>query len=104
MVYRFKELADVALEDKAGFSEIAAFASRHFAQRLYPLVITPTNAARKRVGNECWLENGVKHGENGMMQNPVPDRRFMNMPHLWVADTERKILPMLVLAEFEVAV
>lgn len=53
--------------------------------------------------NKCFLKNRAYHGKYCVMQNPIPDSRFMDMPLLRVADIKPFIRSVLIRLIFQFA-
>lgn len=83
-----EELMNVALEDEARPCAVAAYAPQYLFQRSHRLMRSLALPAGERVGNECWLEERIKHGEDRMMQDAILHRCFVDAALLGIADSE----------------
>ena len=54
------------------------------------------DAAGKRVGYKCWLKNRIQDVENCVVQYPISNRGFMDMPRLRISNPKTAIRPVLI--------
>jgi len=73
-----------------------AYFSCGFFQRRYTFMRSLADSAGKRIGNKGRLKNEVKNLKNRVMQDPVANSGFVNMPYLRVVNIERGVRIMFV--------
>src|SRR5271157_4233052 len=92
MVYAREEFADVALQDPA----LARVVSADLQIKISEAVDCPVCPLPYPAGIRIRYESLIKKGIEGMMQKPVSDARFMDVPRLWIGDFECAIAAMAV--------
>ena len=91
MINGRKELLDVTLERKTFSLSLKNFA-RIYAQPLYSLMCSFIFSARIRIGNKGRFKNRVKETKNRVMDDPIADGSFMDVPQLWIVNIKIDIL------------
>src|SRR5581483_7546385 len=86
VVNAVKKLPYIALERIAFARAVAAHGAEHICQSFYAFVRAFADAAGERIGDKAGLEHRVELLENGVMQNSIAHRRFVNVPQLRVGD------------------
>jgi len=98
-----EKFSHVAFKNKTIGSTVSPDASRLALQNIHAFVSTETNATRKRSRDKRFLKNRIDDQEYCVMQNPVADSRFVNMPLLRIADIETVIWAMAIGFIFQIA-
>ena len=86
-----KELPDVAFEREAFSFGLKNFA-RVYAKLLYTLMGSFLFSARIRIGYKGRFKNRVKETKNCVMDDPIADDGFVDMPQFRIADIKIDIL------------
>ena len=102
MINAVKKLLDVAFQNEAGLSAIAAHSPRHLSERSHALMVAEADPTGKRGRNESFFKNRIQYGENRMVQYAVPNGCLMNVPLLRVADIKTFIRAMPVFLAFQI--
>lgn len=103
MVNTVKEFLDVALQSVTGTRIIIARLTKHLFNCLYSFVSTFIYSARKRSGYKGGLENRIEYLKKGMVQNPISDSSFMNMPKLRISNIKTFVISMSVNLRFDIS-
>ncbi len=104
MIHAVEELPNVTLEDEARARAVPPESPRTFFKPRNPLVGAVAHAAGKGGRDERFLEDRVQDRNHGVVQHPVPHRRFVDVPLLRVADVEALVRAVLVGLVFQLAV
>ena len=86
-----EELFNVALEHEAGPRRVSTHTPEHLIQGIDRPVRPLTFATGERMSNERRLEDGIEHGEDGMVQDTILHGRFVDASLLGIADGEGAI-------------
>ena len=96
MINGIEKLPHVALERETRPRVVPALPPDHILGGQHAPMRSLADATRKRIGNKTLLKNGINDGENGVMQNPVAHRSFVDMPLLGIGYVESGIRAVLV--------
>ena len=91
MIYIREEFSDITFEYPACPRVVFADFARKFPKSVYCLMCSFCGSARKRVGNKSPIEKWIQDPINRMMQKPVADCRFMDIPWFRIAYPESLI-------------
>ncbi len=103
LIHTVKEFSNIALQSKARFLSVFAYAEKHFLKRIDSFMRAITNAARKRRGNKRWFKYGIQHRKNRVVQNAVADRGFVDVTLFRIGDVKTSIWSVLVRFIFQFA-
>ncbi len=98
-----KEFSNITLKYIARLCTISTHSAKHLRQYLNTFVSSFPNAARKRVGDVCWLKNRIQSGEHRMMQHSIANTRFVYMPELGILDIKIGIRSMPIVIGLQIA-
>ncbi len=104
MINGIEKLPHVALERETRPRVVPALPPDHILGGQHAPMRSLADATRKRIGNKTLLKNGINDGENGVMQNPVAHRSFVDMPLLGIGYVESGIRAVLVSFVLQLAV
>lgn len=96
VINRIKEFLDIAFQNKTGVCSVLMNPPRHFLQNRNTPMRAVANPARKGSGNESFFENRIDNRKYGMMQNPIPNQSFMDVPLLRIMDVKADIWSVLI--------
>lgn len=94
MVHAVEKFPDITFKDKTRPRTIPGNRTGHPFQNGYALMRTEANPARKRGWDKSFFKNRAQNGKHSMVQNPVADGGFVNMPLLGITDIKAPIRPM----------
>jgi hypothetical protein len=86
-----KKLFDIAFQNPTGFCIVFTDFICKFAKSVNGLMCPLVVSARIRIGNESLIKKGIHNPIDGVVQQSVPDRCFMNISRFWIIDFERLI-------------
>ena|SRR3989344_7954695 len=96
MIYAGEKLFDVALQYPARLSPVSAHLPSVSCESRYSPMSTLTDPARIRVMDEGRLKDWIEVLDDCMMQYPIANRCFMDVPHFGVLNKERRVARVLV--------
>ena len=102
MVNRIKKLFYIAFQYKARLGVVFTGLADHCFKSKHAFMIPFVCPTRKRILNECRLKNRIQNFENRMMKYPVPNRSFVYVAHLGIANIKIAIRPVFVFLGFQI--
>ena len=91
MVNIGEKLSDIAFQNPAGSRIVFADNVSKFAESVDRLMRPLVQSAGIRIGDKSSIKKRVKDSVNGVVEQPVPDGGFMDIPRLRVGYIERLI-------------
>ncbi len=99
-----KEFFNVTFQGIARVSVVFTHFSQHFFKCLNSFVCSFANSAGKGIGDKSRFKNRIEYLKQGVMQNPIPHGRFVNVPTFGVVNEKTLVWPVSVYFFLQVAV
>ena len=91
-----EKFPDVAFQNPAGARVVSTNLIRERAKSVDRSVRPFIISARIRISDKCLFKKWIKNSVNRVMQQPVANARFVNIPRFGIVDLERLITAVLV--------
>ena len=88
VVDTLEKAPDIALEHETFSRIVSAYLAYHFFHRRNAFVSTFLYSAGKGMADESRFEKRIDDAKYGVMHDPIPDARFVDMPLFRVLDIE----------------
>lgn len=102
MVDRIEKLSHIQLQNPQNTGIVAGQFKPKFVQPLYCRVSAFIFSGRPRIKNKELIPYWLNYPVDGVMEQSVTNRSFVNMTTLWIVDEKRKISSMIVGTAFQV--